>query len=232
MSDSKDPKRHAVRGLPNSAPTDGSFVADNAPTIRLDEEASPQPRPAVTLSLPAQTRGTVSPIRDSLHNAEAARASTIGLVYSIIGITTLSWVPFLGGHSGFQWAFAVVIAIFCVSSLAIWHIASVPERYGHRLFRLYGMWSVITSFAAMVYLGPFSPTALVITLGIGFFGQGGDRLGAWMICGMAIALTLLLMTGIVTGLIEDVGVFRGTETGIRGMSFILLNDLMRLIMKG
>jgi len=168
------------------------------------------------------TEMTVAPIRSGLHGAEAARARTIGFVFGIIGTMGLIWSPFLGGDGHARVVYIIGLTAFVIVSGLVWYRAAQPERYTYRLFRLFGAVSVFMAISAMAYLGPFSPTALAITLGISFFGQGADRLGAWSICLSAIILSAMLLVSVGIGLIEDVGVFRQSAAGVMGHGFMIL----------
>ncbi|MEE2751681.1 MAG: protein kinase [Myxococcota bacterium] len=164
----------------------------------------------------------ISAVRSGLHAEEAARAQTIGFVFALIGVLVLIWTPFLSGHPPLRWSFFTIMFLFTLSGLRVGWLASDPKRYTQWTFRWFGCVAVLASTVALAYLGPFSPTALAVTLGIGFFGQGSDRVGAWCICGSAILLCLLMMSLIVLGLGPDVGVFRGTEAGLSGQFFMTL----------
>ncbi len=166
---------------------------------------------------------SVTHVAQGLHDAEASRASTIGLIFALISFVVLVWTPFLGHpDDGRALIFGVILGVHSASSLGLWFVARRPASYTPIIFRAYGAVSVITAFAALVFLGPFSPTALVITLGISFFGYGKDRVGAWAICLSAIGLALLLLLAIVSGLVEDIGIFRGAEAGRSAMLFMTL----------
>ncbi len=166
---------------------------------------------------------SVSHITNGLHEAEASRARMIGLVYSVIGVTTLVWLPLLGGHvEGRTPILGSVLLAMVAMSLWVWYRSKDPACYTKRLFRTYGAVAVVTSITALYFLGPFSPTALAITLGISFFGQSRDKLGAWAICLSAIFLSFVLLSGVLLGLFPDVGVFQGYDAGVSAMSFMTL----------
>ena len=155
----------------------------------------------------------------AMHTEELGRAGSIGLFYALIGVITGVWAPTLQGHPDLKGPIAVVLLCFAVASLLTWSAAR-NGRYSKRLFRAYGVMAVITSTTMLVYLGPFSPTALAVTLGIAFFGQSADRVGAAAICGSAILLYALILLGLMTGLTEDIGVYRGDEAGNAGRWFM------------
>ena len=173
---------------------------------------------------------TVSHIQLSLHEAEAIRASNIGLIFSVICLVTLAWLPFLdSGHSGHSLIFASTLFVFALTGLGVWRVAKNPKKYDRNVFRIFGIVGVVACVNALIYLGPYSPTALAITLGISFFGQGADRRGAVLICSAAIILTLALFIGVLTGRIQDIGVFTGNNAGASAMLFMTLMVPMVLL---
>ena len=210
---------------------DGPHESINeAPTL-IEGALQPHQRPSVDTMTPLShaVDATIAPVRGGLHDAEASRASTIGLVFGIIGLTALLWAPFLSGHPPVRSVYMAALMGFTLANLAVWRIAKSPSRYTVGLFRALGAINLVTAIVAMVFLGPFSPTALAITLGIGFFGHGSDRVGAWCICGTAIVLCLFLLVGVTFGWFPDIGVFKGSEAGIEGQLFMLLMVPMVLL---
>jgi len=172
--------------------------------------------PADTLSAPS----SLSAIRTGLEAAERARARTIGLVFFFVAGLTAVWAPFLDGHPALKLPVLVILGTFSLFGLYVSWAASRPKRYTRKVFWAYGVSAVMTSSIILVYLGPFSPTALAVTLGIGFFGQGADKIGAWVICSAAIGACLMIYALIVAGVVPDVGVFRGDEGGLSGGVFM------------
>ncbi|MEE2788970.1 MAG: serine/threonine-protein kinase [Myxococcota bacterium] len=162
----------------------------------------------------------VSSIQVGLRQEEAQRARSIGLVFTVVGTLAALWTPFLQGDEIAGRVFMGLMVVLTATSISTWHISRRTDRYTVILFRLYGAVAVISSLSAMIFLGPFSPTALAITLGIGFFGQGADTRGAWFICGSAIVLAGLLFAGVLTGVLTDVGVFQASDVSLSGRLFM------------
>jgi serine/threonine-protein kinase len=165
------------------------------------------------------TPQTIESLDAGLVAEEAARARNIGVVYTLIGLLTAVWAPFLDGLPELKPVVAGVMLLFTAASA--WTAGQASSgRYSRVGFRVYGAVAVLTSTTVLVYLGPFSPTSLAVTLGIAFFGQGSDRVGAWAICLSAIALYVALFALLLTGVVPDVGVFRGDEADLGGQLFM------------
>ena len=166
---------------------------------------------------------TIPHVNSGLQEMEASRASTIGLVLGLICFAVVLWTPFLKGHQvADSLFFSITLGSYSIAGFGMWYRARQPELYTRTLFRLYGLSSVFVAITSLIYLGPFSPTALVITLGISFFGQSGDRTGSWLICGAGVSLTALLLLAVWRGMMTDIGVFRNSAAGSMGMGFMTL----------
>ncbi|MCP4804184.1 MAG: serine/threonine protein kinase [Proteobacteria bacterium] len=166
-----------------------------------------------------------SPTSESLAagtaSEEAARARNIGVVFTIIGLVTAIWAPLLDGEPALKPVVAGVMLLFTAASAWTAGQAS-SDRYSLAGFRIYGAIAVLASTMCLIYLGPFSPTAQAVTLGIAFFGQGSDRVGAWAICVSSIVLYVALFAVVIAGVVPDVGVFRGDEAGLGGRLFMMV----------
>ena len=193
------------------------------PTLRLPTESESSLSKSPRQSESSASKHSIGYITDGLRNVEAARASTIGLLHAVICGACLVWLPALRETTPERNpVLGGLFALMFVMSLIVWRRAKVPDLYTQALFRTYGVVAVLCSMAAVLYLGPFSPTTLAVTLGISFFGQSDDRLGALLICGSAVGICSLIMIGVVSGSFPDVGVFLGVEAGVEGMLFMTL----------
>jgi eukaryotic-like serine/threonine-protein kinase len=167
------------------------------------------------------TRPGTAAVQTGLETQEIARTQTIGLVFfAVCGLTTI-WAPMLDGDPSLKIFVIIFQGQFCLFSLVVYWIMARSKTYSRVLFRFYGLSAVMASTMVLIYLGPFSPTALAVTLGISFFGQGVDRVGAWAISIAATGAYFLLFVLILTGTIPDVGVFRGDEAGLGGRIFMM-----------
>jgi len=145
-------------------------------------------------------------LRDELLLEEVERARSIGAILGFLCFLVLAFVPFLGGHEGAQAAMVAAMVGLGGTSLFVRYRAREPRRYTATLFRVYGAVAVATAVTIQVYLGVFSPTVLAVVLGIAFFSQGRDRVGAWVISGGAIVGTLVLASLTAAGIVPDVGI--------------------------
>ena len=112
--------------------------------------------------------------------------------------------------------------VFAAMGLYVWKVAVDVEKYTPLLFRTFGMTGVVTAFAALIFLGPFFPHNSGCHARYWIFWTRSRPVGAWLICLTAISLTALLFICVLTGVVEDVGVFKGDEAELAGMLFMAL----------
>ncbi len=196
-------------------PLDANAVRAQAATLYLDVVA---PMPARSLQPDDQPTQDIASLAgpattaDSrlLHREEAERAQVFGrIMFALCGLVLL-WIPLLSRGDGLEYAMATALIALGATGLAVSRIAVEPLRYTTTLFRFFGAVAVLASTVIEYYLGVFSPTALAVTLGIGFFGQGGDRTGSLAIGISASAAYALMAFGMASGLMADRGLFDAT----------------------
>ena len=177
----------------------------NTSVTRLERSARKITEEQAYLSL-AHGRG-----RDAtLHEEEARR--TVGWCVVVVMLTTfvLCWIPFLGGERWLRVVMAASLLYLNLVCSAVGHTARKPERFRRWHFRFLAVSAVACSLIYMYYLGYFSPTPLVVTFGIAYFGQGRDRVTAF---GTAIASAVgyVVMASLLNlGLLPDLSAFPAT----------------------
>src|SRR5690606_28058290 len=97
-----------------------------------------------------------------------------------------------------------------------------PRRYARRHFRIFSAACVFTAGVVLVYLGVFSPTALVITLGISFISTGWDRTFAIAAPAVAAALYFGLSLSLTLGWIPDLGRLQPAAASAESRWFFVL----------
>ena len=157
-----------------------------------------------------------------MHHEEASRASGFGKVMAMLCFSALVLLLFLEGTGWLKLGFGLSLMALFVVALKVSHQAQTEERVTVFWFRLFGLMAVTTSGFALYYLGVFSPTALAVTLGISFFGQGTDRLGALSVGLSSAAIYIALGLGLITGLIPDLGLFDATQAPLPARLFMVV----------
>jgi len=166
--------------------------------------------------------GTVQTSAASMQVEEAARASGFGKVLAMLCACALVLLLFLEGTGWLKLGFGMSLIALCWVSLWISYIARSREHVSVIWFRVFGLAAVTTSGFALYYLGVFSPTALAVTLGISFFGQGTDRFGALAVGLSSAAIYVALGLGLIMGIIPDLGLFASASAPLPARLFMVV----------
>ncbi len=154
----------------------------------------------------------------ALHAEEVARARGWSTVMIVMALAMLAFVPALPGDASRKGPF--VATLIALIGLGAWLVRRCrnPARYTPAVFRTFAFAIAAGSFEVIYYLGVFSPTPLVVTLGISFIGLGRDRIGALVAPLVAIAGYLALALATLTGLLDDRAVVTPTATSAAGQA--------------
>lgn len=163
-------------------------------------------------SLEGVSRQASSAARRALHRDEATRAAAFARsLAALVGFTMLS-LFYLGGPRWLVIHTELWLGILLTTSLWVANRAATPKRYTRFHFRVFAVACTLAAVAIEYYLGVFSPTPLVVTLGISFLATGEDRLFAVGIPILAGAGYLVLACLIIFAVIPDLG--RLTSDGV------------------
>jgi serine/threonine-protein kinase len=158
--------------------------------------------------------GAMSIVRSgsrALAREEASRTRGFALATIVLCIVGLGAVPWLGGEMWLRAAAAIATAALAMTAAWAMHVARDPLRFDRKVARVLGGVALATSTIVVWHLGVFSPAPIFVTLGIGFFALGDDRLVA---IGMPIAAAILyfaMAALLVAGMLPDAGVLHAND---------------------
>ena len=149
-----------------------------------------------------------------MHAEEAARAAAFGRVVALLSMLGLVFQNIYEGHPKLRIAMAVAQSTLGAVGAWVWFRARNPANYSRWIFRVFAM---VSSFAAVVfmhYLGVFSPSMVVVVLGLSFFGVSDDRFMV-MFCGLFVAISYFVSAALISlRIIPDLGVFSASHVPI------------------
>ena len=209
---------------------------DELPTLaatlapRMKQIVDPPPASAAgsrrSTAAAARTRRstvTLTAVR-ALHAEEAARASGFGRAVAILsacGVLAQPLFPF----SSVVWINRMMVvtlgALFCVG-IWVWRRARDERHYTRATFRVFGSVGVVGVLVIQYAAGVFSPTPVLVTLGVAFFALGNDErfAAALSICAAA---SYFVVAGLVTfGFLPDVGLFPALSAPLPGRLFMVV----------
>ncbi|MBD90466.1 MAG: hypothetical protein CL940_09020 [Deltaproteobacteria bacterium] len=167
--------------------------------------------------------------RKALHLDEVERARAWAAMTIFLPVSCIFLLPFVEVPLGRALVYAVSLVYMIGVSMWVWSRTRNPADYTPKVFRIFGYSAVSVSFVVEYFLGVFSPTPLVVILGMSFYGTGRDRKHALGICLYAIIGYFLLLCLTATGAIEDVGMISAASSNVATrVTFVILCPLVML----
>ncbi len=143
----------------------------------------------------------------ALVGEETSRARGWAMCVMAVAGLSLVFLPWLPGALTIKLVFAgAALTYVATAAWVLWRIRD-ERRYTRQIFRIWGYISVVMSIPIQYTLGTFSPTPLIVTLGLSFFGHGLDRRHAILIPTVAIVLYFVMAVSILTGVLPDYGMY-------------------------
>jgi len=193
--------RAEVGSVPPSETAPGSEAESENVTVRTDVE--------LAVNAPAAEGGSWG-----LHHAdlnligeELSRARGWAACVMALAGLTLVFLPWMPGMLMVKNIYVVAaLSYIAAGAWVLWRTRD-ESYYTQRVFRVWGYISVVMSIPIQYALGTFSPTPLIVTLGLSFFGHGLDRRHAILIPTTAIILYFIMALSILMGVLPDYGMF-------------------------
>ncbi len=161
------------------------------------------------------------PVAQALHGEEVARARGWSIAVVLLCFAAVACVPLLPGGRWDKLVFSVTVLALATTGGWCWLRCRDEQSYDATVFRVFGYVAATASFEIEYFLGVFSPTPLVVTLGITFFGMGMDRRHALAIPLYAIGGYLVLSSLIASGVLADRGVINANGVAIESKIFFV-----------
>jgi hypothetical protein len=158
----------------------------------------------------------------ALHDEEAARAAAFGRTIAILCAVGLGFLPFLIRIPWLTAAMATGLVALGAVSTWVSVRARDPERYDRRVFRIFGLTAAVVSVVITYYSGIFSTAAVVVTLGISFFGLGDDRRFALVASLFATGAYGLLAALVALGVLPDLGLYTSPDIPVAWRVFVIV----------
>jgi eukaryotic-like serine/threonine-protein kinase len=176
------------------------------------------------------SRDDVGFASSALHAEEAARARGWAWAVNLLCLAALAFLIVLPGTPVTKAIMAVSLTSLLSVGIWAWHRARDESTYTKTVFRVFGWTAATSSFGITYYLGVFSPTPLVVTLGISFFGLGLDRVSAIVIPAYAMAGYFIMSVLITVGVLPDASVQPGDGMSvIARVFFVVMVPLIYLL---
>ena len=142
-----------------------------------------------------------------LADRQVRRTRQFILLGSVISVVAIGTVPFVDAPRAMNVAFIAALVWGMVMGLFFYFRFADPNRYGEKPMLVLGVLSTINAHVAILYYGVFSAAPLILVLGIHFVARSEAEREARAVFASGMICYLLASGLIVSGLIDDPGVF-------------------------
>lgn len=170
-------------------------------------------------SLSAPSEESTVDMSRVLHGEEVDRARAFFRIILAIALLTAGFIPFLTGGAWLRFMAASLCTVVAAMSGAVLVVLRNQARYTSRLVTGIGITFAAIGVAVIYYVGVFSAGAMVLVLGVYFFGSSHSRRAARATYITVALLYLAASLGTAAGVLPDVALFSTKSTRTFTMLF-------------
>jgi len=153
---------------------------------------------------------------DAMHAEEIDRTRLFIRLGWAISAVTLASVPMLHAPRAITIAFVSAMSLGIVVSAGFHRAFADPRRYTPRALLALAVMCLVNAHVAVLYYGAFTITPLIIVIGLHFVARtDAERTARWILT-TALGLYAAIAIAIVSGAIDDAGVFASDHPMPRG----------------
>lgn len=190
-----------------SVATPRSGERPRPPSGREDGSGSKSSWKPPPFSLREPTDDALGEMSDALHAEEVQRARVFFRIILAIAALTGAAIPLLTGVAWLRGLSMLLCSAAVLVCLAVLIVLRRPERWTRSLSTPLGVLFAAMGVSVIYYIGPFSAGAMILVVGIYFFGLSHHRITARLTYATVAVLYFLASAGIASGLIEDRSLF-------------------------
>lgn len=142
-----------------------------------------------------------------LHGEEVARARVFFRLILAISLLTAGFMPLLDGPFSWRLVAGVMCGSVTVMCVVLLLMLRKRERYTGKLAAVVGVICSIVGVSVIYYIGIFSAGAMILVVGLYFFGTSHSRLAARSTYATMATLYLIGSAGIASGAFPDTSLF-------------------------
>jgi serine/threonine-protein kinase len=203
-------------------PDDPTINVPGPPAALLAHESAAARGAEHELSAPT----ALTTAADAMRNEEIDRTRTFIRMGWLISLVAMAGVPVLHAPRAMSIALVVGLATGILVSIPFYRAFADPARYNERALMILAVMCLVNAHIAVLYFGTFTVASLIVVIGIHFVARTEAARAARWILATAIALYSCSAIAIITGAIDDPGVFasdRPMSLGVQlvGAGFVL-----------
>jgi len=146
-------------------------------------------------------------VKNALRDEEIARSRMFFRILMLVALITAGFIPVLEGPRWLRMASVILCSSGAMVCAYVLTVLRHPERYTARFATAVGVGIAILGVAVIYYIGPFSAGAMILTLGLYFFGYSRIEPVAWSTYVTVALLYFVASAGIASGLLPDLALF-------------------------
>jgi eukaryotic-like serine/threonine-protein kinase len=188
-------------------PSPPVMPAWRAATVQL----RPQRREAAVTSTDQSVARSASSPAEALFQEEIARTRMFALFCVFIVTFGVFGLPFMGGNDLVRNVLLGELCVNFVTSGYLYLTLRDPGRYRQWIIVCLAVLASLTGYTAILYWGINSAAPCIVVLGIYFFSRSHSIAAALLIYGLCAGLQAIMAALIMSGLVEDPGMYRGDD---------------------
>jgi len=200
-----------------------------APPVSQRPSVTPSQPPRQSLLPPTPVDADASALKTiaTLHSEEVTRARVFFRVIVTIALLVALFTPFLPGPLWLRIASAALLTGVAVLGTSLLFVLRREERYTSALATSVGVTCATAGVGVIYYIGPFSAGAMVLTLGIYFFGLSQSAGAARSTYGVVAVLYFVASACVAAHVLPDLSLFPIAGVAPRALWFqVVMSQVM------
>jgi len=213
--------------MPSHPPDEEGTVVDQeqpgeatGATLPLPSDASREPASLARIAA-GESRGVLpsasfTSAADAMRNEEIERTRVLIASGWVISVIAIGAVPFVEAPRAMAITFVAGLVIGMIISAFLFRRFADPAKYTERALLGLALVCIVNGHIAVLFFGPYTASPMLIVVGIHFVARTElERVARWIIVCASISY-MGIAIAIVSGVIEDPGVFAADRTFTRG----------------
>ncbi|HEY4059187.1 MAG TPA: serine/threonine-protein kinase, partial [Kofleriaceae bacterium] len=195
---------------PQMAEPDLDKLAQGADTIASENKAAPSVTHTPSTK-GSSTAGSTVTVAEAMHAEEVRRTRQFIAIGWAVSAFAIGGIPMLGGSRWMNIAFVVALVWGMALSFYFHRRWKNPASFSGAQLTTLGVFAIINTNVAMMFFGVFSPCAAMMVLGMHFIARSEAEKASRIMFATANAAYVVCAGMIVTGLVDDPGIFASSE---------------------
>ena len=188
---------------------DGAGTVVDKPQRKTPKSIAPRPSPTppTAVDIPEAANLTLTTASDALHDEEIERTRLFIRLGWAISVGAIGVVPVLPSPLPMQIAMIVAMLLGIVVSVGYHRRFADPAQYSEQALLKLALMSCVNAHVAVLFFGIFTMCPLIVVIGFHFLGRSEGVAAGRRVVYAGVISYAVLAAAIISGLIDDPGVF-------------------------